>query len=545
MTLSNEDKFALQRELVLTAFTAANAVNKFNFGMGDVKATAEYIFPNQALDAHNVQQMFYQNNRHVVSIQKKTKVGADGLMIEIAKLLTTHIDDSFIVDLSNVRIITGMSNASWQADMIEKSPECFKNKIFHHGKLPKADIVNMKNSLIIIDEIDTGDKECQRLHRTLKEAGVLDVNHMKKHNNRFVFISATMIRELYELYTWGELHELCKMTIPDTYIGHIDFLEKDIVQEFYALNTQEVAEKWVQEDILDNYGTDYRIHIVRVGPKTTKLIQNACILKNIEFKNHDSTDKIQEDELKTLFDDELSNHVVLGVKGLLRRANLIPNAWKLRIGAMHERHTKTVDNNVQIQGLIGRMTGYWRVDIEAGHKTGPYRTSILAIEEYEETYANPFGENTYHSNGFNKKIGKITAKPGMLHSRNILNLDVVKLPCVYPPESRPIFIVDLTDDEKVEINIKGHFKSFVRNYIATHTLPDEEYKEYEPHCWRMNKSTKEEKWGYQSMIVDGAMSTVTNITKEWKVQNTLMIYLRENKLIFSPWGGKIRQDEIQ
>jgi hypothetical protein len=74
--------------------------------------------------------------------------------------------------------------------------------------------MSISNGLIIIDEIDTGDKEYQVLHTTLKEAGVLDVEHMKKHNNRFVFISATMIKELYDLYRWGELHELCKMTIP-------------------------------------------------------------------------------------------------------------------------------------------------------------------------------------------------------------------------------------------------------------------------------------------------------------------------------------------
>jgi hypothetical protein len=62
-------------------------------------------------------------------------VGADGLMIENAKLLTTHIDDKFVVNPSNVMIITGMSNAGWEKDMIDKAPNCFKYKIFHHGKL--------------------------------------------------------------------------------------------------------------------------------------------------------------------------------------------------------------------------------------------------------------------------------------------------------------------------------------------------------------------------------------------------------------------------
>jgi len=542
MISNAEGEFAEQREYVHSACDTAKRLNSFNWKKGDVKATAEYIFPNQVLDAHKVQEMFYSNSRHVVSIQKKTKVGADGLMIEIAKLLTTHIDDSFIVDIDNVRILTGMSNASWQADMIEKSPLCFKDKIFHHGKLPKADIVDMKNSLIIIDEIDTGDKECQRLHCTLKEAGVLNVTHMKEHNNRFVFISATMIRELYELYHWGELHELCEMTIPSTYIGHIDFLQKDIVKEFYALNTQQMAEQWVQEDIMDYYGTDYRIHIVRVTPKTTQMIQNACIGKKIKFKNHDSGDRISTEELETLFKDPLDNHIVLGVKGFFRRANLIPNVWKLRIGAMHENYTKKVDNNVQIQGLIGRMTGYWREYIEKGHKIGPYRTSIRAVQDYEETYLNPFGDTTYNTAGFTKSIGKVTAKPGMLHSRNIANLDVVELPVGYPKESRSIFIIYISCDEGVELKVKNKFKPFVRRYIASNDLPYEEYKTYNLHCWDMNSEIKQEKYGRNSMMADGAMSSVTNLTPKMKANNTLLVYLCDNKMIFSPWNGKIHSN---
>jgi hypothetical protein len=288
----------------------------------------------------------------------------------------------------------------------------------------------MRDGLIIIDEIDTGDKEYQVLHTTLKEAGVLDVKHMEEHNNRFVFISATMIKELYNLYTWGELHEVYNMTIPASYFGHKDFLEKGIVKDFYSLNSTEQSEKWVQEDIIDHYGEDFRVHLVRVTAKIVSLVQNACIRKGIAFRNHTSTDRLSEDEIKEFFKEPLTNHIVLGVKGFFRRANLIPNRWKLRIGATHELYTKVVDNNVQIQGLTGRMTGYWRSDIEGGHKTGPHRTSIKAIEEYEKTYIDPFGTNSYQTAGFKKKKGKVSADPTMLSAKHIHHLDPVELPVI-------------------------------------------------------------------------------------------------------------------
>uniref|UniRef100_A0A6C0DBA7 Uncharacterized protein n=1 Tax=viral metagenome TaxID=1070528 RepID=A0A6C0DBA7_9ZZZZ len=451
---SPSDIISARRESVIQAYNSARAENHLRFLEGDDKATAEYIFPNQMEDANNIVDMFYTKGRRVISIQKKTKVGADGLMIEIAKLLTTHIDDGFVVNPANVRIITGMSNAGWEKDMIDKAPNCFKDKIFHHGKLERAgiklitkdELTGVTNGLFIIDEIDSGDKPEQKLQTILKEAGVLDVKHMEEHNNRFVFISATMIKELYDLYRWGELHELYKMTIPSSYIGHKDFLEKGIVKEFYAVNTQEAADKWVQEDILDCYNKtcmctkcnpeknpdkkDFRVHLVRVTAKNVNVVQNACIRKGVIFRNHTSSDRLSHGEIKELFKEPLTNHIVLGVKGFFRRANLIPNRWKLRIGATLELYTKIVDNNVQIQALTGRMTGYWREDIEGGHKTGPHRTSIKAIEEYEKTYEDPFGTNSYQTAGFKKTKGKVSASPTMLSPKNIQHLKPIDLPAV-------------------------------------------------------------------------------------------------------------------
>ena len=462
------DLISARRDSVLQAYNAARAENYVRFLEGDDKATAEYIFPNQMEDANNIVDKFYKNNNRVISIQKKTKVGADGLIIETAKLLTTHIDDKFVVNPSNVRIITGMSNAGWEKDMIDKAPKCFNDKIFHHGKLSRSDLTKLQNGLIIIDEIDTGDKEYQVLHTTLKEAGVLDVEHMKKHNNRFVFISATMIKELYDLYRWGELHELYKMTIPVSYIGHKDFLDKKIVKEFYPMNTKDKAEKWVQEDIIYHYGSDYRVHLVRVSGKIVDVVQNACIRKGVMFRNHTSTDRLSEEEIKEFFREPLTQHIVLGVKGFFRRANLIPNRWKLRIGATHELYTKKVDNNVQIQGLTGRMTGYWRDMIDKGHKTGPHRTSIKAIDEYEATYTDPFGTNSYQTAGFKKNKGKVVADPTMLSAKHVENLEAIDLPEM-KDDSVDINLYRIYADEEVVCDV---CKMLEYNYVSTKNNAD-------------------------------------------------------------------------
>jgi len=62
------------------------------------------------------------------------------------------------------------------------------------------------------------------------------------------------------------------MSIPASYFGHKDFLEKGIVKDFYSLSSKENADKWVQEDIITRYGTDYRVHLVRVTAKIVDVV---------------------------------------------------------------------------------------------------------------------------------------------------------------------------------------------------------------------------------------------------------------------------------
>jgi hypothetical protein len=386
----------LNREIVLNDYKSATNKNNELFITGDIKSTSEYIYSNQKEDATIICNKFYNTSIRTLGIIKRTKVGMDGLIIEIAKNMTTHPDNNFVLHRSNVYITTGMSNREWEEDMKDKIPSCFRDNVYHHGKLQnlKPKLNNVKNALFIIDEIDVGDKEDQKLHLILKESGILDIKYMEDNNIRFIFVSATMINELKDLYKWGDKYYTHYMTIPMNYIGHKEFLELQIIKEFYPIDSDESANKWVTKDIIKRYGLlDPRVSIIRTEEKNVKYIHNACIRNDIIFKNHTSDDRISHEELLNIFNS--SKHVVLCIKGFYRRANLIPNEWKKKIGATHERYVKKYDTNVQIQGLPGRMTGYWKDVILNGHKTGPYRTSINAINEYEEFYRNPFGEIKY------------------------------------------------------------------------------------------------------------------------------------------------------
>jgi hypothetical protein len=408
----------MNREIVMSDYNSAVLRNREMYLIGNVKATDEYIYPNQKIDAAIITDKFYQTQTRVISIVKRTKAGMDGLTIEISKNMATHPDDNFALHRSNILDITAMSNLSWEEDMKNKIPTCFKDNVYHHGKLKQLRSVlnSLKNALIIIDEIDCGDKEDQKLHTILKESGILDIQYMNENNIRIIFVSATMRNELLDLYKWGnDNHYTHHMTIPPNYIGHKEFLSMGIIKEYYPIKTAASAERWVQEDILQNYGDDYRVHLIRTDEKHKDHLMDACIRNGIIFKNHTSDERITHEELVQIFDNigKFGKHIVIAIKGFYRRANLIPNEWKKKIGATHERYAIKYDTNVQVQGLPGRMSGFWRADIEGGHKTGPHRTSIDAIQEYEAFYENPMGDTKYRTNG---------SKQLFMNPRNIQNL---------------------------------------------------------------------------------------------------------------------------
>jgi hypothetical protein len=64
------------------------------------------------------------------------------------------------------------------------------------------------------------------------------------------------------------------------------------------------------------------------------------------------------------------------------------------------------------------MSGYWKQDLLIGrHKTGPHRTSIDAINEYEEFYKNPFGKIKYSTT----RSKKLFVNP--IHIQNLENIN--------------------------------------------------------------------------------------------------------------------------
>ena len=153
---------------VQASYALAEAENTWRHSVGDDQSTSMYIYPSQKHDAAAIVEAF--RVVPVVSVTKRTKIGMDGLMIEVLYRMA-------LSGYTETRILTGMNNRQWTHDMKAKTPSCFRDHIYHHGKLHRAPLQNLANAVVLVDEVDTGDKEMQVLHTTLKAARLLDFDY--------------------------------------------------------------------------------------------------------------------------------------------------------------------------------------------------------------------------------------------------------------------------------------------------------------------------------------------------------------------------------
>lgn len=374
-----------QRKYVISSYISRKDENNLDFSKGDPRATREYIFLNQRKDANDVVQAFFDGTEPplIITIMKKTQVGMSGLMIQIAYQMCAEEDDK-IIRLENVFIITGMSNRDWERDMIDFAPSCLKDRIFHHGSLPRFEkklknIQDLKNALFIIDEIHMGSKPDQRLHQCLTKIMGIPLSTLIENNIKIVIASATPARVMHDAQQWQERHRIHKMEIPPTYIGHETFLQRNILRDVMDMKIPANVLSWFNT-IRDLYADDYRIHFIREEQKHLKMIAKMAHEYGFLYREHNSQERLSE---KELFQNTLTKHVIVGIKDLMRAANRIPTQWKYRIGSVCEQFTKNVDIDVQIQGIVGRMTGYWNID---QHMTGPFYLHIPSVQEYLKFY---------------------------------------------------------------------------------------------------------------------------------------------------------------
>ena len=348
-----------------------------------------YIYENQWQAAREIVELFAQGKR-AVAVTKEMQMGMSGTMIAIACEAVRRLGTSY----EEIFILTGMSNADYMRTSRLELPETLKGKIFHNGTLRRAIplLSQARNALIMIDEADAANKQNMNLCRTLTAAGVQNFRALEERNIRFLFTSATLLRELFLLYRWGPNHAaIYQLPVTPEYTGVADFHRAGLLQDAVPIRTEEPETiDRVLEEIVSYEEHRNAIHLLRVTYRNAEYVESCCQQNNITFYLNRAEDKEAEDITTAYYEqglrDELEGQVVIAYIGRLRRGNRIPAHYKSLLGVVHDVPAKRNDP-ATAQGLLGRLCGYRRSELFDGSgklqvKTGPWFFDMQSVTAY-------------------------------------------------------------------------------------------------------------------------------------------------------------------
>lgn len=379
------------------------------------------IYDNQRETAGHVVANF--KNRKIINqmIIGMTQSGKTGTMLSVIK---TYLEDSCnIIPIENIYIITGLSSLEWKNQTKIRFPKSIENNIYHRCQLPInfiEEIKNKRNILVIIDEIQIAAKKHQTIYKAFKEIGFYTLKNLLEKDIKILEFTATPDGTIYDLMKWEDYSSMIISNSGEKYISSFYLLDNGYIKQYrdllcynkkeekvnYDLFNENIRE--VIEDIKKYDNPKYHIFRTPVGKKQDIYDENFKSIFNEEEYNYIFFDlNYDNSDINTILDTEPDKHTFIFIKEMLRCAKTIN---KKNIGILYERYTKNADDTVIIQGLLGRITGYYNID-----KIICY-TNIPSIEKYRKLWDSKFTDKKIKWKSKTTKIIK-----GILDGNNTFN----------------------------------------------------------------------------------------------------------------------------
>lgn len=362
------------------------------------------------------------HNKKLINIMivALTQSGKTGTM---SGLIKNYLNDTTnLIPIENIYIITGLSSRDWVDQTTNRMPKSIQERVFHRDNLTNKfvdDIKNKKNVLIIIDEIQIAAKENQTLYKSFNEAGFYNKQNLLKNDIKIIEFTATPDGTIYDLMNWGENALKIKMEPGQGYTSCFDLNNQKRILQYkdlcgYDKKNGKVNEEVVAVNILelkshiDKYEKPL-YHIIRTpnGHMADIVVNNLkkYINEDIRYYTYDEESDIE--DINKILRNEPEHNTYIFIKEKLRCAKTL---YKKNLGIVYERYTKSPDDAVIVQGLIGRGTGY---DDNGKSK---YFTNIPSIEKYEKLWNSNFEDKT-----IKWKSKTTTRKNNLLHSTGTYN----------------------------------------------------------------------------------------------------------------------------
>jgi hypothetical protein len=436
-----------QREYVATSYANLQAKTIVKTKNRDAKV----VYDNQKEAASEITRLFIEEDMDAVTLLALPQVGKTGVMVWLAYLMSTHVDDNTIIDCKNIFIITGMSDKDWLAQTKESVPDAFV-KIYTRTGFSKLDnLEHVRNALIIIDECHIAVDEKNQLSKALSRADLTKATSLREKNIKLVQVSATPGYALHNARTrWGNDHGVVTLLQSEKYVGFRDFMDADRIMDTHAPNVDIFSE--IESNIKSVFKTP-KYHIFRINRKEKPKFDRMIAKNNWKCIEHNCKSR---ENIDDILKDEPAEHTFIIIKNFWRAGKRLEDT---HIGIVYDEPAENPSCEVVAQSLAGRLCG--------NNKQLPSEQSpiiycdLSSLEIYMKFYDNG-GEFTsdYNSGKLSVSLDGVITTKDSFHDGDYS-----------PPEPRSAYTISTSrDGTRVIFDTKEEAKAWATanlNYSST------------------------------------------------------------------------------
>lgn len=385
------------------------------------------VYENQAEAAAEITQHFLAGKRWVVLIAQPG-MGKTGTMLETVRQQCMRTQNAPLID--DIMVCTGMSDTDWERTMRDGLLQCFRDRVFHRGRLPKPeDLSKMRNGLIVADECHIACATSNVLGKTLKAAGLLDINSLVERNMCMLEVSATPEAVAEQLRLWGDLAAVVMLKPSPIYKGFQSMLDDKCLHDASEFDLKKPADAL---RLLSTWDERYAGHSKRWFPcrvysaDARNAIMSACrALGWDEPKVHDSASRI--DDIDAAMEKPIFKHTVVLIKQFWRASKRL---IRTNVGGTYETTPGKMDTTATSQGLTARFCDNfaWKGEQTDVNLRPLHFTDIAAVRQYLNWYNEgcvygkvPYDAARMKSDG----TGPVKAPKSKVHPTNVVGLEGV------------------------------------------------------------------------------------------------------------------------
>lgn len=320
----------------------------------------------------------------------------------------------------------GMSEIGWVEQTKLSIIPSFRENVFHrmNFKSKLEDLRNARNGLLSTDECHIASGKNMTISKSLKEAGLLDVDMLESRNMRLLEVSATPEGVQHDLRQWGNKAKVVMLKPGDKYKGFQHMLDDERIMNAPDLNTYDKVFHFLKYIEIRYAETTPKFILIRTeNSELRNLICKACKTSGWNKPiSHDSDTRVA--DIDTMMSTPPSRHTVILVKSFWRASKrVIYN----HVGATYEK-TKKRDTTSTSQGLTARFCNTFeytgdQVDV----KFRPIHFCDKgAIEQYIAWFNSgcDYSSVEYQAPRMKSKNGQVKCPQTKVNHHNVKNLEV-------------------------------------------------------------------------------------------------------------------------